>query len=81
MGVFPPMENFLRMLASKNYQNRKIGLIENGTWAPSSGKCMKEIIEKMKDIKLCENMVTIKSRLNEESEKKLNELADEILKD
>ena len=80
MGVFPPMENFLRMLASKNYQNRKIGLIENGTWAPSSGKCMKEIIEKMKDIKLCENMVTIKSRLNEESEKKLYELADEILK-
>ena len=80
MGVFPPMENFLRMLASKNYQNRKIGLIENGTWAPSSGKCMKEIIEKMKDIKLCENMVTVKSRLNKESEAKLYELADEILK-
>lgn len=81
MGVFPPMENFLRMLASKNYQNRKVGLIENGTWAPSSGKCMKEIIEKMKDIKICENMVTIKSRLNKESETKLYELADEILKD
>ena len=81
MGIFPPMENFLRMLVSKNYQNRKIGLIENGTWAPSSGKCMKEIIEKMKDIKLCENMVTVKSRLNKESEGKLYELADEILKD
>ena len=81
MGVFPPMENFLRQLASKNYQNRKIGIIENGTWAPSSGKCMKEILENMKDIKLCENMVTIRSRLNEESRKKMNDLADEILKD
>ena len=81
MGVFPPMESFLRVLASKNYQNRKIGLIENGTWAPSSGKCMKEIIEKMKDIKLCENTVTIKSRLNEESEIQLYKLADELLKD
>ena len=81
MGVFPPMENFLRQLASKNYQNRKIGLIGNGTWAPSAGKCMKEIIDNMKNINICENLVTIKSRLNDESRKKLNDLAEEILKD
>ena len=80
MGVFPPMESFLRQLASKNYQNRKVGLIENGTWAPSAGKCMKEIIENMKNISICDNMVTIKSRLNEETRNKLIDLAEEILK-
>lgn len=80
MGVFPPMEHFLRELAAKNYQNRKIGIIENGTWAPSAGKCMKEIISTMKNIDLVEPIVTIRSRLNSESREKLEELANEILK-
>lgn len=78
-GVFPPMEQFLHHLAGKNYQNRKIGIVENGTWAPSAGKCMKEIISNMKDITLCETMVTIRSKLNDESRAKLEELAEEIL--
>ena len=78
--VFPPMEQFLHHLAGKNYQNRKIGIIENGTWAPSAGKCMKDIISKMKDITLCETMVTIRSKLNDESRAKLEKLAEEILR-
>ncbi len=78
-GVFPPMEQFLNHLAGKNYQNRKIGIVENGTWAPTAGKCMREILETMKDVKICETQVTIRSRLNEASRAKLEELAGEIL--
>ena len=78
-GVFPPMEQFLHHLLGKNYQNRKIGLVENGTWAPTAGKCMKEILSQMKDITIVEPMVTIRSTLNEDSRKKLEELAVAIL--
>ncbi|MGN1327449.1 MAG: FprA family A-type flavoprotein, partial [Clostridia bacterium] len=77
--VFPAMESFLRQLAGKNYQNRKVGIIENGTWAPSAAKTMKDIISTMKNINLCENIVTIKSRLNETSREQMNNLATEIL--
>ena len=80
MGIFPPMEQFLHHLAGKNYQNRKIGIIENGTWSPSAAKCMKEIISSMKNITLCDTIVTIKTKLNNDSRLKLEELADEILK-
>lgn len=78
--VFTPMKIFLENLRSKNYQKRKIGIIENGTWAPSAGRCMKEIIGKMKDIEIIEPMVTIKGTLNEDTKEKLKELADVILK-
>lgn len=77
--VFPPMEQFLSHLRGKNYQNRKIGLIENGTWAPSAAKCMKEFISGMKDITLCEKTITIKSTMSEENQKEMEELAEEIL--
>lgn len=77
--VFPPMHNFLIKLLEKNYQNRKIALIENGSWAPSAGKCMKELISKMKNIDLCENMVTIKSTMKTENIPQLEELAEELL--
>lgn len=80
LGVFPVMEEFLNHLKGKNYQNRKIGIIENGTWAPSAGKCIKEIISEMKDVTLVEPMVTIRSRLNDESKKGLEDLAINILK-
>ena len=73
------MEQLLTVLKGKNYQNRKIGLIENGTWAPSAAKRMKEIIADMKDIDLVEPVVTIKSTLDEQSEKALQELARNIL--
>lgn len=79
-GLFPVMEEFLNHLKGKNYQSRKIGIVENGTWAPTAGKCMKEIVAQMKDINLMEPMVTIRSRLNEESRKSLEDLAINILK-
>ncbi len=80
MSVFPPMANFLNLLAEKNYQNRKIALIENGSWAPSAGKTMKEYISKMKNIDLCEKTVTIKSTMKKEDIIKLEDLANELLK-
>ena len=79
-GLFPPMEQLLTVLKGKNYQNRKIGLIENGTWAPSAAKRMKEIISDMKNIDLIENTVTIKSKLDENSKKELDKLVQNILK-
>lgn len=60
-GLFPVMEDFLLHLKSKNYQKRKVGLIENGSWAPFAAKKMKEYLEQMKDIELCNPIVTIKS--------------------
>ena len=79
MGIFPPMEDFLHHLLAKNYQNKKIGIVENGSWAPNAAKCMKEIIFKMKDIKLCENTVTIKSTANSKNIDDMEKLAKEIL--
>ena len=79
-GLFPKMEEFLNHLKGKNFQNRKIAFVENGTWTPSAGKCMKEIVGEMKNIEICEPMVTIKSRLNENTKKQLIDLANELLK-
>ena len=79
MGLFPPMEQLLHHLESKNYQNRKVGIIENGTWAPTAGKCMREILGRMKDISICETQVTIKSAMNEQNIKDMEKLANEIL--
>ena len=78
--VFTPMEQFLNILISKNYQNRKVGLMENGTWAPLAAKTMKETLDKMKDISVCEQVVTIKTKLTEESESQMKNLVGEILK-
>ena len=78
-GIFPCGEEFLRHLKHKNYQKRTIGFMENGTWAPMSGKLMKEICEKMKDITFVEPIVSIKSAMNEESLEKMEELADALL--
>ena len=80
MQIFSPMEQFLHHLKGKNYQNRKVGIIENGTWSPNAAKCMKEILEQMKDIEIVEPIVTIRSTLNNESKEQLNLLADNILK-
>ena len=81
MEIFPPMEQFLHHLSSRNCQKRKVGIIENGSWAPASGKKMKEILENMKDLEIVEPTITIKSRLKEDDISKLESLADEILKD
>lgn len=78
-GVFPPMEDFLNRLSHKAYQNRKVALIENGSWAPSAGRVMKGILEGMKNITLCENSVTIKSTMKEDTVKAMETLAEELL--
>lgn len=78
-GLFPCMESFLSRLRSKNYQKRMVGLIENGSWAPMSGKLMKESLLSMKEITLLEPVVTIKSTLNAQSEEQLKQLADALL--
>lgn len=77
-GVFPCMEDFLHHLKAKNYQKRTVGIIENGSWAPSAAKQMKVILEGMKNITICEPVVTIKSTLNETSRKVMEELAKEL---
>jgi len=74
-GVFPPMHDFLSHLNSKAYQKRTIGIIENGSWAPTAGKTMKTILESMKDITIVEPMVTIKSSLKESDLANLEALA------
>lgn len=78
-GIFPCMEFFLNRLKSKNYQNRKIAIIENGSWAPMSGKQMRAILENMKNLIICENTVTIRSSMKAETEEKMEILADELL--
>ena len=80
MGIFPPMEHFLNHIKDRNFQKRTVGIIENGSWAPSAGRGMKAILSQMKDLKIVEPMVTIKSRMNEENIKQMEKLADEILK-
>ena len=77
-GVFPCMEDFLHHLKAKNYQKRTVGIVENGSWAPSAAKQMKAILEGMKNITICEPVVTIKSTLNETSRKAMEELAKEL---
>ena len=77
--VFPPMEHFLTKLRDRNYQNRKIGIIENGSWAPSAGKCMKAILSEMKNIEIIEPMVTIKSAMKENNIEEMKQLISKIL--
>ncbi len=78
-GVFPPMEDFLHHLKAKAYQNRRIGLVENGSWGPMAIKAMKGILEGSKDLSFCEKTVTIRSAMKAEDEVSLRELAEEIL--
>ena len=80
MQLFPPMESFIEQLKSKNFQNRKIAIIENGTWAPNAAKCIKDHIKDMKNITLIEPVVTVKTKLNKDSIKSLNKLLDNIVK-
>ena len=77
-GLFPPMEQFLRRLKERNYQKRKVAIIENGSWAPSAGKCMKDLLQEMKDIEVVEPEVTIKSRMKTENLAELEELASKL---
>lgn len=77
-GVFPVMQEFLHHLQAKAYQNRTVGLIENGSWAPTAARTMRGILETMKNVSILEPVVTIKSSLKESDMPSLNELADNI---
>lgn len=79
MEAAPLAEHFARFLKGKNYQKRTVGFIENGTWAPVSAKLLSEIFSSMKDIKICENVVSIKSSMKENNIEQMEKLADEIL--
>ena len=78
MDIFPWMRHFIEHLTERNYQNRLVALIENGTWAPAAARVMRSMFEKSKGITFCENTVTIKGALNDESRAKLTALADEL---
>ncbi len=75
-GVFPEIRDFLYRLQMKNYQKRKIGIIENGTWSPSAGRTVKELLEEMKEIEIAEPMVTVYSTLREENMESMKKLAE-----
>lgn len=77
-GVFPIMQDFLHHLQAKAFQNRTVGLIENGSWAPTAAKTMRNILETMKNITIVEPVVTIKSVLKETDIPALEQLADTI---
>ncbi len=77
-GVFPPMENFLNNLKARNYQKRKVAIVENGSWAPSAGKTMKSILQEMKDIDIVEPIITIESTVKDKTKTELEELAKSI---
>ena len=78
-GVFPKMREFIEHLTERNYQNRKIGLIENGSWMPSAAKGIVGMFEGSKDITFAANTVSIKITMTEENEAQLEKLADEML--
>ena len=78
-GVFPVMHDFLYHLQIKNYQKRRFGIVENGSWAPSAGKVMRSMIEGLKDCEIVEPMVTIRSRMKSADEAQLEQLADSLL--
>lgn len=78
-GVFPVMHDFLHHLQIKNFQKRRIGIIENGSWAPCAARAMRSILDQMKDITLAEPIVTLRSRMKQTDIPAMEALADAIL--
>ena len=78
-GLFPCMEDFLAHLKAKNYQKRTVAMMENGSWAPMAAKKMREYLEGMKEITICEPVVTIKSTMKDDTLKVMEELADKLV--
>ena len=77
--VFPPMHDFLHHLKLKTYQKRRVGIIENGSWAPCAGRVMKGMLETMKEIEIVDPMVTIRSAMKQGDIPALEALADAML--
>lgn len=78
--VFPPMHHFLHHLQLKLYQKRRVGIIENGSWAPSAARVMRGMLEQMKEIEIVEPVITIQSRMKQSDIPQLEALADALLK-
>ncbi len=78
-GVFPPMREFLNHLAERNFQNRTVALIENGSWAPMAAKVIQNSLEGCKNLEFTETTVTIRSAVNDETIKSLEKLSDELV--
>lgn len=78
-NAFVPMEDFLHHLQIKTYQNRTVGLLENGTWAPTAANAMRKYLESMKNITILDDVVTIKSTYNPENEAAMDKLAQAIV--
>ena len=77
-GLFPPMKEFLEHLQTKEFRNRRIGLIENGSWAPAAARLMRAELEKMKELRLCETEVSLRGALNQTSEAQMDALVAEL---
>ena len=78
-GLFPCMEHFLLHLRDKNYQNRTVGILENGSWAPMAGKHMRALLDTCKNLTICEPVVTVKSVMNADTLPAMEQLADALL--
>ena len=76
--IFPFMRTFIDHLTERNFSNKKVALIENGSWAPMATKVMKGMLEKSNNLTYCENEVKIISALNDESKEKISLLAKEL---
>ncbi len=79
--IFPFMREFIHHLTERNYMNRTVGLIENGTWAPLAAKIMKNMFEKSKNLSFCENTVSVMSGVSEENVMQIKALAAELCRD
>jgi flavorubredoxin len=79
-SVMPVMYNFLHHLQHKNFQNRKVGIVENGSWAPSAGRVMRKLLKEMKDIEIVSPMVTIRSAKKPADTETINDLVTEMSK-
>ncbi len=77
-GVFPCMEEFLLHIRSKNYQKRTVGILENGSWAPTAGKVMRGLLESMKNVEILEPVVTVKSAVKDADLAAMKELAKKL---
>ena len=80
-GVFPPMHDFLHHLQIKGYQKRRVGIVENGSWAPVAGRVMRSMLEQMKQIEIVEPMVTINARMKRGDIPQLEALADAMVRE
>ena len=79
-GIFPCMQNFINILSEKNWQNKNIGIIGNGTWAPIAADVIKKQISSLKNMNIIEPIINIRSSLNDENYKQLDQLADVLKK-